>query len=70
MDLTLQRAELTAVGCRRTFEEKVSGARRNRAALGRMLKQLCEDNVAVITLSASAGNHSMANQVKGSTRPL
>lgn len=48
-DLSLQRAALKAVGCRRTFEEKVSGARRDRPELGHMLEQLREDDVVVIT---------------------
>lgn len=45
----MQRAALKEVGCRRTFEEKVSGAKRNRPELERMLEQLRDDDVVVIT---------------------
>lgn len=48
-DLALQRAALKAAGCRRTYEEKVSGARRDRPELGCMLDQLREDEVVVVT---------------------
>ena len=48
-DLTLQRAALKAAGCRRTFEEKVSGARRDRPELVRMLDQLRDYDVVVVT---------------------
>lgn len=36
-DLRLQRAALGDVGCRRTFEEKASGAKRDRPELARLL---------------------------------
>ena len=42
-DLTLQKTALKAAGCRRTFEEKVSGAKRARPELDRMLEQLRDD---------------------------
>ena len=48
-DLALQRAALDAAGCRRTYEEKVSGARRDRPALERMLGELREGDVVVVT---------------------
>lgn len=48
-DLALQRAALKAAGCKRTYGEKVSGARRDRPELGRMLDQLREDDVVVVT---------------------
>ena len=48
-DLRLQRAALEAAGCRRIFEEKVSGATRNRPELARMLDQLRDDDVVVVT---------------------
>jgi len=48
-DLALQRAALKAAGCKRTYEEKVSGARRDRPELVRMLDQLREDDVVVVT---------------------
>ena len=48
-DLSLQRAALKAAGCKRMFEEKVSGARRDRPELERMLEQLREGDVVVIT---------------------
>ena len=44
-DLTLQKTALKAAGCRRTFEEKVSGAKRARPELDRMLEQLRDDDV-------------------------
>lgn len=48
-DLSIQRAALKEAGCRRTFEEKVSGAKRDRAELGRMLEQIREEDVVVVT---------------------
>jgi DNA invertase Pin-like site-specific DNA recombinase len=39
-DLTLQRAALTKAGCKRLYEEKVSGAKRQRPELNRLLDQL------------------------------
>ena len=48
-DLTLQKTALKAAGCRRTFEEKVSGAKRARPELDRMLEQLRDDDVVVVT---------------------
>ena len=48
-DLTLQKAALKTAGCRRTFEEKVSGAKRARPELERMLEQLRDDDVVVVT---------------------
>ena len=48
-NLSLQRAALKAAGCRRTFEEKVSGAKRDRPELARMLEQLRDDDVVVVT---------------------
>ena len=41
-DLTLQRTALKQAGCKRLYEEKVSGATRDRPALTRMLDQLRE----------------------------
>ncbi|MGN7870011.1 recombinase family protein [Paracoccus sp. 22332] len=48
-DLRLQCAALEAASCRRIFEEKVSGAKRDRPELTRMLDQLREDDVVVVT---------------------
>jgi len=48
-DLRLQRAALEAAGRRRFFEEKVSGAKRDRPALARMLEQLRDVDVVVVT---------------------
>ena len=48
-DLALQRTALGAAGCRRFHEEKVSGARRDRPALERMLGELREGDVVVVT---------------------
>ena len=43
-DLALQRASLKDAGCRKIFEEKVSGAKRARAELDRLL-QLGESGI-------------------------
>lgn len=48
-DLRLQRVALKEVGCRRIFEEKVSGAKRNRPELTRLLDQVRTDDVVVVT---------------------
>jgi len=48
-DLTLQRAALKAVGCLRIYEEKVSGAKRSRPELGRLLDQLRAGDVVVVS---------------------
>ncbi len=48
-DLTLQRAALKEAGCQRTFEEKASGAKRDRPELARMLEQLRDGDVVVVT---------------------
>src|SRR3954471_18418311 len=47
-DLTLQRTALKQAGCKRIYEEKVSGATRDRPALTRMLDQLREGDLVVI----------------------
>jgi predicted site-specific integrase-resolvase len=41
-DLTLQRTALKQAGCKRIYEEKVSGVKRDRPELTRMLDQLRE----------------------------
>src|SRR4051794_41819415 len=46
--LTLQRTALKQAGCKRIYEEKVSGAKRDRPALTRMLDQLREGDVVVV----------------------
>lgn len=48
-DLTLQRAALKEAGCKRLYEEKVSGARRDRQQLARLLDQMREGDVVVVT---------------------
>ncbi len=48
-NLALQRAALHAAGCRRLYEEKASGAKRDRPELARLLDQLRYDDVVVIT---------------------
>ncbi len=49
-DLALQRSALKAAGCRRLYEEKVSGARRDRPELARMLDNLRDgEDVIVVT---------------------
>ena len=47
-DLTLQRTALKQAGCKRIYQEKVSGAKRDRPALTRMLDQLREGDVVVV----------------------
>jgi len=48
-DLALQRKALREAGCRRTYAEKVSGARRDRPELERLLDQVREGDVVVVT---------------------
>ncbi|MEF9602487.1 recombinase family protein, partial [Paracoccus sp. PXZ] len=48
-DLDQQRAALGAAGCVRIFEEKASGAKRDRPELARMLDYLQPGNVVTIT---------------------
>ena len=47
--LDRQLDQLTAVGCERVYQEKVSGARKDRPELNRMLDALREGDVVVIT---------------------
>ena len=47
--LDRQRERLLEAGCERLFEEKVSGARRDRPELERLLDQLRGDDVVVVT---------------------
>jgi DNA invertase Pin-like site-specific DNA recombinase len=47
-NLALQRAALKDAGCRRIFEEKVSGAARVRPQLARLLDQIRERDVVVV----------------------
>ena len=48
-NLALQRASLCEAGCRRLYEEKASGARRDRPELARLLDQLRDEDVIVVT---------------------
>ena len=48
-DLALQRAKLQADGCERVYAEKVSGAKRERAQLDRMLDALRPGDLVVVT---------------------
>jgi DNA invertase Pin-like site-specific DNA recombinase len=48
-DLAQQRAALRAAGCTRVFEEKVSGAKRDRPELGRLLDHLRTGDVVPVT---------------------
>ena len=48
-DLALQRAALKDAGCKRIYEEKVSGAKRARPQLARMLDQLRAGDVVVVS---------------------
>ena len=48
-DLQLQRSDLHAAGCERLFEEKQSGARRDRPELRRLMEHLRAGDVLVVT---------------------
>ena len=48
-DLTLQRTALKKAGCKRLYEEKVSGGKRQRPELNRMLDQLRAGDVLVVS---------------------
>jgi len=48
-DLALQRKALREAGCRRTYAEKISGARRDRPELERLLDNVREQDVVVVT---------------------
>jgi DNA invertase Pin-like site-specific DNA recombinase len=48
-NLDHQRLRLREAGCERLFEEKVSGARRDRPELARLLDQLRREDVVVVT---------------------
>jgi DNA invertase Pin-like site-specific DNA recombinase len=48
-DLTGQVAELTAAGCAKTYREKASGARGDRAGLAKAIKQLGPGDVLIVT---------------------
>jgi len=47
--LTGQSQRLSAAGCEKLFEEKISGAARNRPKLEKPLDQLRKDDVLVVT---------------------
>ena len=48
-DLRLQRQRLKDAGCEKLFEEKVSGARKKRPELEKLLAELRRDDVLVVT---------------------
>lgn len=48
-DLAQQRETLSSMGCQRIFEEKVSGAKRDRPELGRLLDHLRTGDVVTVT---------------------
>ena len=48
-DLAQQRETLSAMGCQRIFEEKVSGAKRDRPELGRLFDHLRTGDVVTVT---------------------
>jgi DNA invertase Pin-like site-specific DNA recombinase len=47
--LAAQDAELMAAGCAKVYQEKVSGARTDRAELGKVLKRLERDDLLIVT---------------------
>ena len=49
--LDLQRARLNEVGCGRLFEEKISGAARQRPALEQLLREMRANDILVVTVS-------------------
>src|SRR4051812_50228179 len=73
--LTLQRTALKQAGCKRIYEERVSGAMRDRPALTRMLDQLREGDVVVVArldrlARSTRGPLGIAGILKeGGTRP-
>ena len=48
-DLTLQRTALREAGCKRVYEEKISGAKRDRPQLARLLDQVRSDDVVLVS---------------------
>ena len=48
-DLAIQRTRLPEAGCEKLFEEKISGARKKRPVLERLLSELRADDVVVVT---------------------
>lgn len=48
-DLRLQRTALKEAGCKRTFEQKISGAKRDRSKLAKIIEQLRDDDTVVVT---------------------
>jgi len=48
-DLDQQRSSLTQAGCQRIFEEKISGSKRDRPELGRVLDHLRAGDVLTVT---------------------
>ena len=48
-DLALQREALRGTGCQRIYEEKISGAKRSRPELNRMLEQLRAGDVVIVS---------------------
>ena len=46
--IDIQRTRLTEAGCGKLFEEKISGAARQRPALGQLLQELRADDILVV----------------------
>src|SRR5918994_211766 len=73
-DLTLQRAALKDVGCKRVYEEKVTGAKRDRPQLVRMLDQLARSTRDLLEIpeqlnEAQAGLRSLHEPWADTTTP-
>jgi DNA invertase Pin-like site-specific DNA recombinase len=66
--LDLQRPRLLAAGCERLFEEKISGAKRNRPELEKLLGEVRKNDILVVTrlgaLDCRASRHSRAIERK------
>src|ERR1700759_1195487 len=48
-NLDVQCQRLSAAGCEKLFEEKISGARRNRPKLERLIEQLRKGDILMVT---------------------
>ena len=73
-NFSLQRAVLEAAGCKRIFEEKISGAKRDRPELIRMLDQTRDGDVVVVSrldrLARSTLTYSKLPNASGMPKPV
>ena len=59
-DLAIQRTRLHEAGCEKLFEEEISGARKKRPVLERLLSELRADDVSTFAKSVSIPHPSFA----------